>query len=429
VSAEIAPGPDPAARAPRRVLVSAYGCEPLKGSEQGVGWNWVVEMARSNELWVITRANNRPGIERALPVELRERIHFVFYDPPSLVRRLKRGDRGLYLFYLAWQWGAYRVAKGLLLQRHFDLCQHLTFGSMWMPTFMHRLPIPFVWGPVGGGEGVPLAFARRLSIAAFLSQWVRTLAIRVAPLNPFFRGPARAASAIIARTEESAEAFPKSLRSKVRVMLETGVGEEVFGACAPARPGEAASLTELVYTGRLVSIKNVAMALRAVALARRTFPGLRLTIVGDGPDRRPLEELAKELGIVDAVRFQGAVPHEEVIRILQASHVFLFPSLKEGGTWSLMEAMAMGLPVVCLDGSGMRVITDEACAFRIRPTSPEETTLGMAEALLALARSPDRRRAMGEAGRQRIRDQFAWSRKGAFMEQLLGDLGLPPREP
>jgi hypothetical protein len=78
------------------ILVNAYACEPLKGSEQGVGWNWVIQLAKTNKVHVITRANNRAVIERHFPNELRDNLFFYYYDTPKPILRIKKKAKGLY---------------------------------------------------------------------------------------------------------------------------------------------------------------------------------------------------------------------------------------------------------------------------------------------------------------------------------------------
>ena len=77
-----------------KILLSAYACEPGRGSEQGVGWNWARQMAKEHEVWVVTRANNRMPIETALAWDPLPNAHFVYYDLPRWARRWKRGPFG-----------------------------------------------------------------------------------------------------------------------------------------------------------------------------------------------------------------------------------------------------------------------------------------------------------------------------------------------
>ena len=136
----------------RTLLVSAYACEPLKGSEPAVGWNWVLQLAKFNKVHVITRANNETIINQHLPVELKDNIKFHYYDTPNSIKRLKKKDKGLYFYYFCWQIGIVKLAKHIIQKEHVDYTIHLTFGSMWMPTFLPILKTRFIWGPMGGGE-------------------------------------------------------------------------------------------------------------------------------------------------------------------------------------------------------------------------------------------------------------------------------------
>ena len=93
-----------------RILVSAYACEPGKGSEPAVGWNWVCQMARFHDVWVLTRRNNRPPIQAELDGRLAPSLHFVYFDLPYWARFWKRSTFGLRLYYCLWQIGVLRVA-------------------------------------------------------------------------------------------------------------------------------------------------------------------------------------------------------------------------------------------------------------------------------------------------------------------------------
>lgn len=402
----------------KKILISAYGCEPSKGSEQGVGWHWAREIAKTYEVWVITRTNNREAIEAELGRTDAARIRFVYFDLHPAVLRRKRGPRGLYWYYFAWQWGAYRRAKRLIREVEFDYCMHLTFGSVWLPTFMYRLPVPFIWGPLGGGESVPPRLFSLLPVKEAAVQAARLLLIALVRFNPLFVGPARSATAIIARTEETRDAFPRRYRHKVWVALETAMPGDLLNYPVNERGG---GQTRFVCTGRLVPTKNVALAVRAFAEAA-SRSRMSLTVVGDGPLRSELEALTKQLGAQDLVQFVGARSWKETISILRGADVFLFPSLKEGGTWSLMEAMALGLPSICINVSGMRVITDPSTAFRLAPSHPSELHHSMVRAIRDLAENADLRKSMGAAARARIERLFVWSQKGVFFRELVEEL-------
>ena len=87
----------------KRILISAYGCEPFRGSEAGVGWNWVLQMAKSNELHIITRKNDREKIEKNIPEKLKDNLNFYYYDTCKLLQKVKKKEKRLYIYYFFWQ--------------------------------------------------------------------------------------------------------------------------------------------------------------------------------------------------------------------------------------------------------------------------------------------------------------------------------------
>src|SRR5882672_7955107 len=105
-----------------RVLISAYACEPNKGSEPEVGWQWALQMARFHEVTVLTRANNRPGIEQAVqPLRGQQPVpQFIYHDLSPFLQKLKRYSRTIKLYYLLWQKSARELIQRLHEVQRFD---------------------------------------------------------------------------------------------------------------------------------------------------------------------------------------------------------------------------------------------------------------------------------------------------------------------
>ena len=116
--------------------------------------------------------------------------------------------------------------------------------------------------------------------------------------------------------------------------------------------------TILISVGRLAPEKNWETLLQAFAKVYPKHPNLRLVLIGDGPAKDSLQALAAELGIAERVTFTGSVPFEEVPAYLKAADVFSFASVTETQGLVTIEAMAAGLPVVAVDGSGTRDIVE-----------------------------------------------------------------------
>jgi glycosyltransferase involved in cell wall biosynthesis len=346
-------------------------------------------------------------------------VDFEYIDAPAWAVRLKRKERGLYFYYIVWQWLAYKRASVLVARSHFDYVVQLTFGSIWLPTFMHWLGVPFIWGPIGGGEAIPFRLIAMLPIGSRIAQYFRYVLIATVRFNPVVMRPIAEARHILARTEDTARLIPAAFISKVRVVPETGVSQENLKSWSRQPRIGSPSPIRVIYTGRLVGFKNVGAAIRAVARARALGHQIHFLIVGDGPERSSLAKLACMLNVADCVEFRGAVSHEEVLRALCESDIYLFPSLREAGVWSLIEAMAVGLPSICVNASGMALITDEQSAIRIAPTSQEGLVSGFADALMKLARSKELRQTLGDAAKRRIEQRFLWDDKVSVIKELL----------
>ena len=403
----------------RTILVSAYGCEPLKGSEPGVGWNWVLQMAKRNKLHVVTRANNQKPIEQHLPAEVADNIIFHYYDTPVFIRRLKNKAKGLYFYYFCWQIGIIPLVRRILnAGERIDYTMHLTFGSLWMPTFLPFFKTPFIWGPVGGGDCEPKSFLKVLPLKQRVIQTGRYVLNALSVLNPLVMIPAARAVRILARTPNSAHVIPSFFQKKTRVVLETAMESEIFGW---EKRDDAGDVFKMITTGRLLPNKNILTVIRALKYIPQSYK-LSLTIVGSGYQRAEMEKEIQGLGREQDVQIKAEMPRKDVLDLVEKSDLFLFPSLREGGSWSLMEAMAIGLPVICLDWAGMSVTTDDACAIRLPVTTPEQMPKDMAVAIMKLMDNPELRKQMGEHGRKRIREIFNWDAKGQFMEELFEEL-------
>jgi len=401
------------------LLISAYACEPLKGSEQGVGWNWVLQMAKHNKLHVITRANNQVPIEANLPQDVAKNITFHYYDTHPIIKGLKNKAKGLYFYYFCWQLGIISLIKKLSKQQTFDYSMHLTMGSIWMPTFLPFLNIPFVWGPIGGGEGIPKPFLSMLPTKSRFVQTLRYVLKYTVYINPFVFIPSYKAISIITRTNNTKGFIPSIFRNKVKVYLETSMESSVFNHQKDISIKN--NKINLIITGRLVPFKNVISVVKALKYISSEY-NYQLTVIGSGPEEKRIKNALVLLNLSNKVKFIKETTRNEVLTALSKSDIYLFPSLREGGSWALMEAMAVGLPVICLNWSGMEIITDDASAIRLPVTNPQQMPKDLASAICKLIDNPSLRNEMGMHGRERIKNVFNWDAKGRFMENLLNEL-------
>lgn len=394
---------------PRTVLLSAYACEPGKGSEPGIGWNWARQLAgQASEIWVLTQPRFVPVIEAACRTGAAAGLRAVPVSVPLLDRYeplLSRlGTPYYYAHILAWQLLAYRAARKLHRERRFDWVHHVTLGAARIPSFMGRLGIPFVWGPIAGGETAPWRLRRSYPLRGWIHALVRDLSNLWVRLDPFVRMTARQATSIIATSEQTLAMLPATQRRKARIQLAIGI--EAPEQASRRRSGNS---LEVLFVGRLLYWKGLHLGMRAFAALLAEHPDARLTIIGEGPDRAWLTREAERLGMAHAVTWIGWMSREDVAEAYRGHDVLLFPSLHDSGGMVVLEAMSRGLPVVCLDLGGPGVMVDASCG-RVVPTqraSERMVVEGLRMALLELAGSAALRAELGQGARARAA-AYAW---------------------
>jgi glycosyltransferase involved in cell wall biosynthesis len=372
------------------------------------------------EAWLVGHARVRDELRELLPGEF-DRIHLLddswldrFYCRFTSFLHWKIREQTLGVFlHMVTQYRMRRLAAQLVRSERIDLVHQVYPISPKAPSAMYGFGVPVVIGPLSGAMDYPPKFQ-------YLQRRVVRMVERVGRLashafNLLMPGKVRADSLIVANPQ-TRKALPLGSRgvvyegiSEVSVDLKTfQLGEPVAGG----RPGD--GKVRFVYLGRLMDWKAVDLLLDAFrkVVDQAGSLDLVLDILGDGPERLALEAQAGRLGLTDRVHFAGWVSADEAASRLRRSDVFVLPSLRESGGIVLMEAMALGLPVVATNWGGPGVHVDDASGIRVDPTSRPEFIDGLAEAMLRLARSPELRARMGRAARDRVESgTYTWDRK------------------
>jgi glycosyltransferase involved in cell wall biosynthesis len=170
--------------------------------------------------------------------------------------------------------------------------------------------------------------------------------------------------------------------------------------------------------------KGIRFLIEAAALLKPRFPDLKVVVAGDGFERPELVRLAAELGIADDVTFLGWVPNIELPPYYRAAAVSVIPSLEEGFGIPAAEAMGCETAVVASDAGGLPEVVENGVTGLVVPRGDSSALAGAIGALLA---DPERRRRMGQAGRERALRLFDWDRTAAQFEQIYREVGAGAR--
>ncbi len=347
-----------------KILLSAFACRPDLGSEPGVGWGWVVALCeRKYQVWVITQYRNKQYIEEYLSDNHFDNPpQFIYCKVPKILSWWRKDLRGIRTYYFLWQFFAYRMAMKIHETHFFDLVHHVTFVSVRQPSFMGNLGIPFIFGPVAGGENAPWRLRFHYGVRGFIIDAVRDLINLLVKLDPLMWLTFSQAQKIYVTSEQTKMLVPSRFHQKTKVQLAVGLDSNEINKSVKKTNQTG---RRILYVGHFLYWKGMGLGIRAFAKLVKQVPGTRLTMVGKGPDEKRWRNLAEQLNIADKIDWIPWVNRKELAQIYQSHDVFLFPSLHDSGGMVVLEAMSYGLPVVCLDLGGPGVMVDDSCGIKI----------------------------------------------------------------
>lgn len=405
----------------KTILATTYAVNPYKGSEDGMGWNYVLQIAKNNKVIAITRENNQYAIEKYMdkhPNVLYKNITFLYFDLPYWMRWWKKGGRGAMLYYWMWQKGVIGFVNKQNLT--FDIAHNLNFHNDWTPSYLWKLGKPFVWGPVGHHPLIPKQYLQKYSIKYLLKDRFTWLV-----KNYFWKY-----SSALENTAKNADfvwcmnaSVPEKLHLKpTQYEIIPSVASQDFGFLPYAHSNK----FTFISVGRLVPLKGFDLTLQAFAafyhnLSEIEKANTELLIVGSGPEEKRLIKMASDLNIKENVQFILWMERAELMKIFKQAQVFLFPS-HEGAGMVVPEALSFGLPVVCLDNCGPGSFITDRCGIKISEDGYENTVDNLAKAINHLYKDKTLYANMRHESRVQFEKVFHWDRRGEQLAKIYESL-------
>ena len=398
-----------------RILLSAYQCGIGMGSVSQIGWEWYSRLSEDCHVTLLTHIRNRPALEAAGAPLFDSNIIFIdteWFAMPLYrfaTRCFPHSGQSRFLIasldFFVYDWVALRQVQRKLKECvGWDIVHVVTPVSPFVATHLYKLNIPLVLGPWNGGMRSPTAFPEIMRAESGWFYPIRNLG----RIFDVIIGSTRHASIIFTATQATIAAISKRYQQKCRFLLENGVDLDLFSVAPyPPFPTDTNPL-HIVFVGRLIPVKGVTMLLKAIK--ELDFP-VQLTVVGDGPERTKLEAVTADLQLAEQVNFRGNLSLNEVSQLIRLGHVFCLPSVKESGGAVLLEAMAVGRPVIAIDFGGPAEIVDDGVGIKLPATGEADVINGLVATFVDLREHPEQWRARGQEGRQRVENNYSWAAK------------------
>ncbi len=387
-----------------RVLINSYACCPNMGSEPGMGWNWIISLAKYCECFVISEGEFRPQVEQWLSLNENEaiasRLHFYWLpiggndaEKSARIRKMcwNQGDWRFYIYYRKWQQQAARKADEIIARQPtnipIQILHQLNMIGFREPGYLWRTArkydIPLVWGPINAKEGFPMAYARNASLGQRTFLFIKNVITKVQlAVMPRVRCMARMSNVIIAASSDAQYSIEKYWRKRSICINESG---------CPSPAGEVGRKDnaetkqfDVLWCGRMIFSKQLDIAIRA--MAKVDIPNAVLHVVGGGDDEG-YRELADKMRV--NVRWYGQVSHQEVQRLMKQMDLLLFTSVFEGTPHVVLESIVNQLPVVCYNTCGQGDVVNDSVGITIPLSDPKQSVCDFAEVLTWLYKYPE----------------------------------------
>ena len=365
------------------ILVNAYAVSPNWGSEQGMGWNWIMNLAKYCHVDVITEGEWQDEIEKTLiTIPHQDNIVFHYLPVSTKVRQMcwNQGDWRFYWHYKKWQRRALKKAEIICRTKHIDIIHQLNMIGFREPGYLWKIQdIPFVWGPVGGMELMPMAYLKDASTRQRLFNVTKNILNRIQyTYSPRVKCAIERSSVIISAVKGVKDAI-KHHHNKDSVLInETGVEINSDIVKKKSMPNEP---LKIIWVGKFDFRKQLPLALKTIIALNKKDVELHICGTGSTAIRKEMHEIAETGGIGPQCFWHGNLPNKEVKKMMSESDLMLFTSIMEATSTVVLEAISVGLPVICFNTCGFGPIVKKFAGITIELSTPNKSIQDFANIL------------------------------------------------
>ncbi len=363
------------------ILVNAYAVNPNWGSEPGMGWNWIVNLACHSRLFVITEGEWRKEIEEAVEtLPQKDNLQFYYNPLPEKVRKMcwNQGDWRFYWYYRKWQKETLKIAQNIIANNHIDVVHQLNMIGFREPGYLWKIKdIPFVWGPIGGMGTTQVAYYKDVPLKLKLFCRIKNIINELqSKYHPRVRSAIYRSDALISAVKDVQDVIRKYYDKQSVLINETGTSIEDV----PVRNASVGTTNfNLMWVGKFDFRKQLGLAIKSVAATGLKDITLHICGEGNAQQTSTYKHLADDLGVSSQCKWYGKVEHHKIQKMMSESDIFFFTSIADATSTVVLEAVSSGLPILSFNTCGFGPIVNDFAGETIELSSPEKSVCDFAE--------------------------------------------------
>lgn len=414
----------------RHICVIAYQLHHSKGSEYAVAWDYVTHMNKNNRLTVFYgTCNGHHNIGNISEMEefIRKNdvpnVKFVGVKPSFVSHNYDFSIIGQYKFYKEyrkWHEDVRVEIEKLDRKDKIDVIHYLGPIGYREPGCVYNLPIPYIWGPIGGVTGAELrlldfSFTFKESMHLAIKTMMNWIQLRT---DYRVKKAINNADVVLCATNEYKAVVEKVAKNKHHSQI-IYKPENCIASLFPLNYNKFKTKTiRLIFVGWLDSRKALNIILDALSkLTDEQKIQVFLDVIGDGPLKDKLIMKACHLGLSNAIKWHGRIDRKQVFDIMNEAHLMVLPSLSDANTTVVWEAYSVGLPILALDHCGFHDTVNNCNGYLIPIHSYKQVVKDISACLKKIINNPIELKEKAEYV-LKDREQYVWEKRIEFFEDI-----------
>jgi len=400
------------------LLLEAFTIRPDGISVSLIGYKWFRELEKLTNTTLVCPYYYKPFLSK-LKLKKNSKIVYIKFNEKffHLLKGYFQSALSSFLaenhIYRNFTKAAKKQIKKLMKTNIYDIHHKVTLVDTNI-SYLSTLGIPSIIGPINCGMDWPKKFknsiySKREKDSKFTKYFKNFVRKKIQNRSSIIKNYNK----ILVATKITRKLFPEKYSNRIEYFCENGVDINNFKFQINRN-----KIINCLYVGRFVPFKAIDILITAFAKSFKKNKNLRLTIVGDGSEKKNLENLVEQLKIKRYVKFTGFILNVKTVEYYKNSDIFLFSSLRESGGGVILEAMSCGTVPIVVDYAGPSELVNKKTGIKIKPITREQLIVDFSDAILKLAKDFKLRHKLAMNGRKEVEENYDWQAKAKRMLKI-----------